>query len=158
MNIQEYLSSRDASFHVEQHGSTSTACQIAEALDVPPRHVAKTVLIEADHGHTYFVAVLPATHQIDWNQLSLMLNGAEVELATPDEIATRCPDSTDGVVPPFGSQYDLKTIVDESLAKDEEIYFAGNSRDETIRMRYQDYYELEHPLVAPFAVREQDER
>ena len=48
MNIQEYLSYRDTPFHMEQHGQTASATEIAAALDVPPRHVAKTVLIRAD--------------------------------------------------------------------------------------------------------------
>ena len=45
----------------------------------------------------------------------------------------------------------METIVDESLAWADEIFFEGNSHQEAIRMRYRDYYELEHPLVVHIA-------
>jgi len=45
----------------------------------------------------------------------------------------------------------MKTIVDEGLADDEEIVFEGNTHDEAIRMRFDEFRRLEEPLVAAFA-------
>jgi Ala-tRNA(Pro) deacylase len=47
----------------------------------------------------------------------------------------------------------MKTIVDESLTKDEEIVFEGNTHVEAIRMKYADFYRLAEPLVGSFAYR-----
>jgi Ala-tRNA(Pro) deacylase len=113
--------------------------------------VAKTVLLRADHDYRYIVAVLPATHRIDFDRLSEFLGGTNVALATEEEIAERCPDCEFGVLPPFGSHYGAETIVDEALSKDEYISFEGESHTEAIRMKYSDFYDYEHPLVARFA-------
>jgi prolyl-tRNA editing enzyme YbaK/EbsC (Cys-tRNA(Pro) deacylase) len=46
----------------------------------------------------------------------------------------------------------MKTIVDSSLAQDEGIVFAANKHHEAIRMRFQEYRELEVPKIGQFAL------
>ena len=75
----------------------------------------------------------------------------DVALATEQEIAAQCRDCEVGAMPPFGSQLGMETIVDESLAMADEIVFEGNNHQQAIRMKYRDYYELEHPLVVRIA-------
>ena len=55
-------------------------------------------------------------------------------------------------MPPFGSLYHLPTVVDDSLAADDEIVFEGQSRDEAIRMTYRDFIAVEHPRMGHFAI------
>jgi Ala-tRNA(Pro) deacylase len=81
------------------------------------------------------------------------LGGAKVELATEVEIGAHCPDCEFGVLPPFGSWYGMRTIVDSSLAEDEAIVFEGNTHAEAIRMRFDEFRQLEDPLIAPFATK-----
>ena len=50
-----------------------------------------------------------------------------------------------GALPPFGSQYGVRTLMDRMLLEDEEIVFEGNTHHEAIRMRHKDYASLEHP-------------
>ena len=95
---------------------------------------------------------LPATKTIDFEKVSAALGGSRVELATEIEIMRHCPDCELGALPPFGSQYGMKTLVEESLGRDEEIVFEGNNHHEAFRMRYKDYRDIEQPLVARFAV------
>ena len=92
--------------------------------------------------------------RIDLEQLSRQLCGCEVELATEAEISEHCPDCEFGVLPPFGSQYAMTTVVDESLANDPKIVFEGNMHEEAIRMRFRDYMRVEEPLILAFAEEE----
>ena len=62
------------------------------------------------------------------------------------------PDCEMGTLPPFGSQYGMKTMVEESLTQDEVIVFEGNNHHEAIRMQFEDFQHIEEPLVAKFAV------
>jgi Ala-tRNA(Pro) deacylase len=151
MKLQEYLVSKSVAFEVELHPDALDAQHLAHALHVTGRHVAKAVLLHADHGFIDVVAVLPATHKIDLSRLSAVLGGADVVLASEAEIAQRCPDCEGGVVPPFGSIYGMKTILDASLQDASEIHFAGSNRHVAIRLAMHDYLALEHPLVATFA-------
>jgi Ala-tRNA(Pro) deacylase len=114
--------------------------------------VAKTVLLRADRGFQYVVAVLPAPRHVDLDRVATALGRSKLELATEVEIAEHCPDCEMGALPPFGSQYGMPTIVDEALAEDEEIVFEGNTHHESIRMRFADYRRLEQPLIARISV------
>jgi Ala-tRNA(Pro) deacylase len=149
--MKHFLQKRHVPFETVAHPAAFDAQHLAQALHTPGREVAKTVLLRADHDYSYIVAVLPATHVIDFKQLSTFLGGTLVELATEVEIAERCPDCEFGVLPPFGTHYGAKTIVDKSLTEDEYIAFESDSHTEAIRMKYADFYEFEHPLVASFA-------
>jgi Ala-tRNA(Pro) deacylase len=153
MKTCEYLQQRRVPFEVVTHPEAFDAVRLAEAVHTPGREVAKTVLLRVDRGFQYVVAVLPSTHQIDFVALGRDLGGAKLELATEAEISECCPDCEVGVLPPFGSQYAAETIVDASLADDDEIVFEGSTHSEAIRMTYQDYYDIEHPRVAHFARR-----
>jgi Ala-tRNA(Pro) deacylase len=122
-------------------------------LHIPGRDVAKTVLLRANlnGGRQFVVAVLPATKQIDFDRAAQLIHGGKLQLATEVEIGEHCPDCEFGVLPPFGSRYGMKTIVDSSLAEDEEIWFEGNTHNEAVRMKFDDFQQLEKPQVGPFA-------
>jgi Ala-tRNA(Pro) deacylase len=151
MNLQDYLRQQRVAFHVLSHPDTFDSLRLAEAVHVPGRMVAKTVLLRLDHGFRFAVAVLPATHLVDLDAVSQMVGGAHTELATEIEIGQRCPDCEFGSLPPFGTMYDLETLLDESLLEAEELVFEGNSHHEAIRMTSIDFLRLESPLFGSFA-------
>jgi Ala-tRNA(Pro) deacylase len=151
MNVDNFLSERNVAFDLIPHRDTYDAQRMAQVLHVAGREVAKTVLLRADGDYAYVVAVLPATKHIDLAKAGKVLGGTKLELATEVEIAEHCPDCEFGVLPPFGSQYNMRTLVDESLTEDEEIYFEGNTHHESIRMKFADFRRLEEPLIASFA-------
>jgi Ala-tRNA(Pro) deacylase len=153
MNTKQYLQEHRTVFEVVSHADAFDASHVAQATGTPGREVAKAVLLRANHGYRYIVAVLPSTHRIDLEALSRALGGAHVELATEIEVGQRCPDCEFGVLSPFGSQYGAETIVDKSLAQDEQIVFEGNTHHEAIRMKYGDFCKIENPSVAEFACR-----
>lgn len=152
MNVREFLSDRQVAYDTIAHRDTYDAQRLAQELHTPGREVAKTVLLRADSGYTYIVAVLPATKTIDFEKVSTAFGGSKIELATELEIKQHCPDCEMGALPPFGTQYGMKTVVEESLTTDEEIVFEGNNHHEAIRMRFEDFQHVEEPLIAQFAV------
>lgn len=152
MNVQQFLLERSAEYDVLPHRETFDAQHLAQTLHVSGKVVAKTVLLKADHGFNYYVAVLPANKRVDFAKLSHYLCGCHLELAKESEVAKHCSDCEVGVLPPFGSQYGLHTVLDESLLEDEEIIFEGNSHREAIRMKLAEFRAIEQPLVCKFAV------
>jgi Ala-tRNA(Pro) deacylase len=153
MNLQTFLKERRVPFDILTHEPTYDAQHMAQAVHVPGREVAKTVLLRANHGYKYVVAVLSATSMIDFQQAAKALGGSELSLATEVEMTGVCPDCEIGALPPFGSHYGLETVVDESLAADEWIVFEGNTHAESIRMKFADFCDLEHPLVLQISAR-----
>ena len=132
MRLDELLTSRHIPFERLPHRPAYTANRMAQALHVRGKDVAKTVLLRTSHGHV--LAVLPATHAVDLEQLRRDLGEERVELAPEEEMDRLFPDCERGAIPPFGSVYHLPTLVDESLAEDEQIVFEAHNHKEAIRM------------------------
>jgi Ala-tRNA(Pro) deacylase len=149
MKLEEFLSGRGVAYERLHHRPAYAAKRVAQALHVPGKDVAKTVLLRTGAG--YALAVLPATRRVDLQRLREDLRGEEVEVASEAEMGRVFPDCEPGALPPFGSLYHLRTVVDESLAEDEQIVFEGQTHEEAIRMAYRDYEALEHPLKGHFA-------
>jgi Ala-tRNA(Pro) deacylase len=150
MNVTDFLMERNIEFELIQHRETHDAQRMAVTIHVPGREVAKTVLLRANGGYVYFVAVLPANKAVDFERASQMLGGSKLDLATEVEISQHCPDCEIGALPPFGSQYGMKTMVDESLTEDKKIVFEGNTHHEAIRMDFEDFHQIEQPLIGSF--------
>lgn len=151
MNVVKYLEDKSYKFERVSHEPTYSAQRLAHELHVSGREVAKTVLLRAGHGGEYVVAVLPANRTINLARVAELLGVDKPELAAEREIAEKCPDCELGALPPFGSLYGMKTIVDSHLAEDEVIVFESNTHDEAIRMRFDDFRKLEHPIVDSIA-------
>lgn len=151
MKITDYLTDQNVDYTVIPHQDTYDAQRMAAVIHVSGREVAKTVLLRVQRGKSYVVAVLPANKVIDLSRAARTLDVRKLELATETEISDHCPDCEIGALPPFGSQYGMSTLVDASLAEDDEIVFEGNSHHESIRMKFNDFRRIEQPRVASFA-------
>ncbi|HEY5312435.1 MAG TPA: YbaK/EbsC family protein [Pirellulales bacterium] len=149
MKVQQFLNARGVSFEMLPHEPTFSAQRMAQAVHVSGDNVVKTVLLKADGQ--FVLAVLPATHQIHLEMAREALAAHLLELAGEDELASVFADCELGAVPPFGTQYGIETLVDASLAEDDEIVFEGNAHRQAFRMKYRDYEDLENPQVAVFA-------
>jgi Ala-tRNA(Pro) deacylase len=150
MTTIEFLANKRLKYSVIAHQDTYAAQRMAAAIHVSGREVAKTVLLRRNGGDEYVVAVLPANRIIDLRRAAEALDADAVQLATEIEIAQHCPDCEMGALPPFGSRYGLKTLVDESLAEDEEIVFEGDNHHESIRMKFADFCRAEQPRFGQF--------
>jgi Ala-tRNA(Pro) deacylase len=149
MKVQEFLNQSHVPYELLDHEPTYDAQHMAHAVHIKGGAVAKTVLLCADHGYRYLTAILPASAKIDFEVASRSLGRCELRLASEAEVSEVCPDCEPGVLLPFGSQYGVKTVVDSSLGKNEEIVFEGNTHHEAIRMKFADFFRLESPLIFP---------
>jgi Ala-tRNA(Pro) deacylase len=94
--------------------------------------------------------VLPASHRVNFSWLHEILH-CRATLEQEREFRDLFPGCETGAEPPFGNLFNLDTIVDTALTKDEEIVFNAGSHWQTIKLRYDDYARLVHPRIAKFA-------
>lgn len=153
MSIRTYLQSRRVPFVMFLQRPAPTSSRRAQSVHVPGRRVAKGVLVRA--GERYVLAVLPATDRIDLAQLSSVLDGLPVRLASEDEVGQVFADCERGAVPPFGQVYGLPTVLEAGLADGSELVCVGNQRHEGIRLSLADFEALEAPIRAHFAAADQ---
>lgn len=146
MDVKEYLKQQQVPFDVLPHPRTETAVGTANALDVPKENFAKTVVLMVDGRPV--IAVVQSTYQVNPAEVKNALGAGVAELATEEELEEYFSDCETGAVPPFGSHYGMPTVVDSHLAEDEYIVFDGNTHEEAVAMRYEDYQGIERPHQA----------
>jgi Ala-tRNA(Pro) deacylase len=131
-----------------KHKEAYTAQEIAAAGHIPGKQLVKSVLVKADKK--YILAVLPAIHMVNFNQLKKMLKAKKVSLATENEISKIIPDFEIGAMPPFGSMFDLPVYADSILKEDKEIVFNAGTHKDMIKMKYKDFEKLAKPALGEF--------
>lgn len=124
--LTEYLQTSGVEFDTRPHDLTATSSETAEAAHVPGDQVAKGVLY--NDGDEYVMAVIPSTHRIDEGSLADLLH-RDVELVAEKEFVDIFPDCRIGAVPPLGMAYGIPTVVDESLMRENEVYFEGGDHE-----------------------------
>ncbi len=87
---------------------------------------------------------------MDFRKLAKALGAKSVKLASEQDLKELFPDVEVGAEPPFGSLYDVPTIVDDHLTTQDEIVFQAGTHKDTVRMKWTDYQNLEKPKVADF--------
>ncbi len=133
------------------HSVAYTAQEIAAAVHVKGKEMAKTVMVKLDGKMA--MAVLPAFHQVDFEQLKKASGAQDAVLATEKEFRDLFPDCDIGAMPPFGNLYGMDVFVSRVLAEDKEIVFNAGSHYELIRLAYNDFEKLVKPKIADFSVK-----
>lgn len=149
MDICEYLRDEGVSFTTHAHPPAYTAQELAAEEHVSGKMVAKPVVVCADGS--FAMCVLPANLKLDMQKAGEALAAKEIRLADETELAALFADIETGAEPPFGNLYDMRMLVDEHLAADEEIVFQAGSHRKSVRMSYADYAALTDPTVADLA-------
>ena len=131
------------------HSPAYTAQEIAAAVHIPGKEMAKTVMVKIDGKMT--MAVLPADHRINFEKLKVGTGSKNALLADESEFGALFPDCTLGAMPPFGNLYGIDVLVDSSLAEDDNITFNACTHTELIQLSYRDFEKLVKPRVFAFS-------
>jgi len=149
MRVIEFLDKEAVRYEISEHRPAFTAQQMAAAEHEPGQYVAKPVIVRVDGK--YIMCVLSACYKIDLGRLKDQLGAGSVELAEESEIGRIFEDCELGAEPPFGNLYDVPTVIDKALEKDDHIKFQAGSHDKAISMSMDDYRNLVKPRVLEFS-------
>ncbi len=147
--IKDALAQRSVPYEMIRHRRDYTAQETAQDTRTPGIEFAKTVVLRVDGA--FVMAVLPAPHKVDLDELRRALRARDIRLATEDEIERLCPDCEVGAEPPLGMLYELPVYVSSWLTGDERITFNAGTHEDAIRMRFSDFLELVRPTVLDFS-------
>ena len=146
--LTAFLNEHKVKFVTIRHSPSYTAQEIAASAHIPGKELAKTVMVKLDGKMA--MAVLPASHRVDFDRLKQASGAGKVELAEEDEFREIFPDCELGAMPPFGNLYGMEVFVARGLAEDEEIAFNACSHTELIKLAYADFERLVQPRVMEF--------
>lgn len=127
------------------HSVAHTAQEVAASAHVKGASFAKTVMVKA--GRENIMAVLPASHRVQFEDLARVTHNADVRLSTEVEFQQLFPECEAGAMPPFGNLYGMRVLCDKTLAEADEIVFNAGSHVEAIRMRFDDFARLVQPDI-----------
>ena len=112
----------------------SFALEAAEALDLDPDRVFKTLVVDVDG--TLTVCVLPASSQLDLRSL-----GKRAGMADPRK-AERVTGYVKGGISPLGQRKQLPTLIDETAELFDTIFVSAGRRGLEIELAPADLVEL----------------
>jgi Ala-tRNA(Pro) deacylase len=147
--LKEFLDSNQVKYVRISHSPAITAQEIAAAAHIPGIELAKTVIAKLDGKMA--MAVVPASHQVDFDELKKAAGVGDAELADEKEFKDRFPGCEVGAMPPFGNLFGMDVIVSDALADDEKIAFNAGSHSELIQLAYNDFERLVRPKLASFS-------
>jgi Ala-tRNA(Pro) deacylase len=129
--LQERLRSKGSRYEIVRHPYSHSSIESAAAAHIPGDRLAKTVLLEDEHG--YVAAVLPSTYAV---QLSELWNktGRRLALATEADLRELFKDCDAGALPPICGAYGIKSYLEASLAGQPDIYFEAGDHEELVHM------------------------
>ena len=144
--LREFLQHHGVHYFEFTHSPAYTAQETAASAHVPGKELAKTVMVSIDD--TMAMVVLPASHQLDFTLLRLASGKKEVQLANESDFADLFPECDIGAMPPFGNLYGMEVYAAEELEADDDIAFNAGSHTELMRLSYESYKKLVHPIIA----------
>jgi Ala-tRNA(Pro) deacylase len=147
--LKEYLNENNIKYVKISHSPAYTAQEIAASVHIPGKELAKTVIVKVQDN--YAMAVLPATHRINFDLLKKAIGAETIRLADEKEFKDIFLDCEVGAMPPFGNLYKLPVYVASTLSEDKEIVFNAGTHIDMIRMGYSDFKKLVKPIVANFS-------
>ena len=138
--LQKYLADHKIAYDLIPHQPTQSSLRTAEASHIPADRLVKGIVVR-DH-ESYWLAVLPASRHIRLPELKTEL-GQGVELATEQEIEQLFGDCDRGAVPPVGACYGLDAIVDDTVDRQQDVYFEGGDHATLVHMSRAEFARLD---------------
>lgn len=138
-SLRSFLDAQGIQYEVLEHPRSVSAPRTAAAAHVPGARLAKSVLLEDEQG--YVVAVVPSTRRVDLARLHRHTHRM-LGLAVEEEIAALFEDCDPGAIPAVGAAYGIKTVVDDSLRDQPDIYFEAGDHEALIHLSQQQFNSL----------------
>jgi Ala-tRNA(Pro) deacylase len=148
--LERWLRERGARFRLLEHAPVFTSEEASRVRGTPIEAGAKALVLIA-HDRPVHV-VLPGHLRVDNARLRTVLGTRTLRFATTAELLT-LTGCVPGAVPPFGNLFGLPVLVDEQLARRDEIAFNAGSNTVSIVMPAAEFLRLSgasvHPLARP---------
>ncbi|BDD88289.1 Cys-tRNA(Pro) deacylase [Desulfofustis limnaeus] len=128
--------------HQYQHDPNhpSFGMEAAEALQLEPARVFKTLVIQLDNGKLA-VAVLPVSEMLNLKRAAAACGTKKAELADK-AVAEKSTGYVLGGISPLGQKKRLSTLIDKTATDHHTIYVSGGRRGLDIELRPADLQRL----------------
>lgn len=134
-------------YTLSHHEPTRTGEDAARIRGVAMHSGAKAILTKGHKTGNHYLFVMPADLKLDSQKVKSVV-GEAVGFEQDLQGVTGC---MPGSMPPFGSVFGIRTIVDIRLSENAIIHFNAGSLTDSVQMKYEDYLLVEKPEVREIA-------
>jgi len=121
--VSEQLAAHGAKGEIRTlDGSARTAAEAAKQLAVVPDQIANSLVFSADGAPVLVLA--SGGHRVDTTKVAALVGAERVERADPEFVRTHTGFAIGGVAP-VGHPEPLRTLVDDALARYDEVWAAA---------------------------------
>ncbi len=146
--IKNMLEQRGVAFKETHHREVFTAQEVAQSEHISGHRMAKVVVVIADGRPIELV--LPASRRVILEKVQEMLGTRHVRLASEAEMDRIFNDIETGAIPALRHWKDVEVIMDEAMETDGEIVLQGGTHEDTVQLRFRDWYDMVQPRVGAF--------
>lgn len=139
LTLQEFLDWENIDYSIIHHSYTDTSMNTAMAAHIPPRQLAKSVVLCDEEG--FIMVLVPADQHVDLPRVNSLYN-RHFHLANELEITDLFYDCEEGAVPALGEAYGFEVMVDEQLEHNRQIYLEGGDHRALIRLPAETFHNL----------------
>ncbi|MCK5091827.1 MAG: HDOD domain-containing protein [Gammaproteobacteria bacterium] len=138
-SVEEFLSCHAIHYDILSHVPTQSLEQAASRLRISPYEFARAVVLS--DGDEACMAVLPLNYILDFSAL-YEITGRNYKPAPVKIIRRIFKDCESGAIPPLGMAYGLKTIVDNSLYRTDNVIFEAGRHNSLVRINRKGFLKL----------------
>lgn len=146
--VTKLLDAAKVKYGVIEHRVVYTAHDAAQTTKKKLSEIAKVVLVKADKD--FVLIVLPAGKYVDFNGIKKALKAKKVSMATEKDI-TKYLKTKVGMLHPFGSEYNLQTLLDKGMAKAKKMIASAGTYTLSVEIGLKDFEKLVKPIKGSFA-------
>lgn len=146
--IKNELEEHGVAFEELHHREVFTTQEVAQTEHISGHRVAKVVIAMADERPIELV--LPASRRVVLEQVRQLVGAEQVRLASEAEMDRIFNDVDTGAIPPLRHWKGVEVIMDESMRVDGPIVIQGGTHQDTIRLVFNDWFEMVRPRVGAF--------
>lgn len=156
--VQKYLEKIEIEADAVAHKTVFTAYDLAQTTKIKMEGIAKTLLIKVEPYYSekkskYIIAVLPASHQLDFAKLKKALKVKKVSIPKED-VMTKLYKVKAGALTAFGPVHkNTPVIIDKALMKSKKILARSGSFSESLLIKGKDFVKASEGTLAQFATK-----
>ncbi|MFH2136664.1 MAG: YbaK/EbsC family protein [Patescibacteria group bacterium] len=145
--LLSYLDKTKIGYKIVRHKTVYTAYDAAQTLGVKLGEIAKTLLIKADKN--YLLAVLPASHKLDFGKLKKLVKAKKIEIAK-EGMMKKMFKIKPGALSPFGQIYKVPVYVDKGILRAKKIIAGAGTFEESVAMTAKNFLKATGGILGIF--------
>lgn len=146
--VTKLLDQAKIKYKTLEHKVVFTAHDVGATTKKKLGEIAKVVLVKADKD--FVLIVLPAGKYVDFNGIKKALKAKKVSMASEKDI-TKYLKTKVGLLHPFGSEYNLQTLLDKSLARAKKMVASAGTYTDSVEIAVKDFEKLVRPVKGVFS-------